>query len=438
MLLNKNRFRLAYLILFSIALLISSWQWPAYAGRLPWLLLMAITDLYVFWHLSKPGLFQRHWVRKITISFSALPSIMLLGFLLSMLFLSPLHWNPIFRTYLLGFVIFIYIIRMPPLLVLVIIDIKRLINKYLNRRISHSARNIWMRISLGLSMIFALIMTMGMTLWVYDFEIVKKEIPIQGLPQSFCGYKIVHISDLHLGRWHSEKPLREAVHLLNSLEPDLIAFTGDLVNYATSEADPYREILSGLKAKDGVFAVLGNHDYGDYLRWLSDKEKKANIDDMFKLMDEIGWVLLENRNLTLFRYDGCLTLAGIGHFSTKRYIPDRANIQQALSNVSDSCILILLSHTPEIINAGLISDWPVNLMLSGHTHALQFGLRIAGKDFSPAALIFNHWGGLYQLGDLKKARGYLYVNRGLGHIAFPFRIGMKPEITLITLISQYK
>lgn len=426
-------FKIGYLVLFIVAIVTASWQLPAYASRLPWLLLIAIVDIYWFWHLATPTSSKRSILRRSMIVIGCLPSLMLLVFFISMVFLRPVDWNPVLRTYLFGAAVFLYILRLPPLLVFLFSDLKGLILKIHLHKTNDLLKGFWFLSSLFLSLLLAVIMTLGMTLWVYDFEIVEVEVPVEGLPNTFEGYRIAHISDLHLGRWHSDKPLLNAVEMVNSLQPDMIAFTGDIVNYSTSEAYPYESILSGFKAKDGVYAVLGNHDYGDYMRWPSDKAKQENMDEMFMLMDDLGWTLLENRNMRLHRDGDCLTIAGTGHYSTKVYIPNRADFEQTFLGLPDSCCLILLTHTPEALGLNGLMDRKIDLILSGHTHALQLGFFLGGMAYSPAAMVYRYWAGIYEPDVLNRTNGYLYVNRGLGHIGFPMRLGMKPEITLLTL-----
>lgn len=436
MLRQTNLLRISYLILFIIAIVLASWRLPAYSSRLPWLVLIAIADLYWFWRLARPPIIQEGTVRKSLTILGLLPSVMLLVFFLSMAFMSPVDWNPVIRTYLFGIAIIIYVLRTPPLLVFLFSDLKSLLLKKHLTKITGLHKSLWFRISLAFSLFAAVIMTLGLTLWVYDFQIVEENIQIKGLPQAFEGYRIVQISDLHLGRWHSDRPLQKVIEMVNSLEPDLIAFTGDLVNYATSEAFPYKEILSGLRTKDGVYAVLGNHDYGDYMRWPSNEAKQENIKAMFVLMNDLGWTLLENRSMSLYRDGNCLTIAGTGHYSTKTYIPNRADFEQTFLGLPDSCSLILLTHTPEALGSNGLMDYKIDLILSGHTHALQLGFHLGGKAFSPAAMVYKYWGGLYEPDESYCECGYLYVNRGLGHIAFPMRLGMKPEITLLTLTGE--
>lgn len=276
-------------------------------------------------------------------------------------------------------------------------------------------------------------MLMGMIAWVYDFEIIEQEVHIKNLPPAIEGYRIVQISDLHLGRWHSEKPLRRAVEIVNSLDADLIAVTGDLVNYATSEALPFTETLSGMRAKDGVFAVLGNHDYGDYMRWVDEQAKIMNDTLMHNLIKGMGWFLLENRNITLFRDGHCIAVAGTGNYSNNAHYPDRSDVRLSLAGISGTCTVILLTHSPSIIDSELLQKHAVDLILCGHTHGLQLGFKIGRRQFSPATIIYRYWGGLFSIENTGQRKSYIYVNRGLGHIFFPFRIGMKPEITLLIL-----
>jgi uncharacterized protein len=431
-----SRLELFYCLVFVIAISMAWMRLPAYASRLPWLMVVAVADLYWFGRLARPLISKVGAARKSLIILGLMPSVMLLVFFLSMAFMSPVDWNPVIRTYLFGAALFFYVLRTPPLLVFLFSDLKSLILKKHSNKNTELLKGLWFRVSLAFSLIVAVVMTTGMTLWVYDFEIVEVKIQIKELPQAFEGYRIAHISDLHLGRLHSDKPLQDAVEMVNSLQPDLIAFTGDLVNYATSEASPYKKILSRLKANDGVYAVLGNHDYGDYLRWPSDEAKQENIKAMFMLMNDLGWILLENRNMSLYRDGDCLTIAGTGHYSTKAYIPNRADFEQTFLGLPDSCSLILLTHTPEALGSNGLMDHKIDLILSGHTHALQLGFHFGGKAYSPAAMVYKYWGGLYEPDESNCECRYLYVNRGLGHIAFPMRLGMKPEITLLTLTRE--
>lgn len=432
---NKNLYKAGYLALFILALAFAAWRLPAYSSRLPWLITMVIADLYLFWHLSASSITNKSWLRKVLLFITGLPSSLLMLFFISLAFLSPVDWHPILRTYLLGLVVFFYLIRTMPLLVLIYYDIRYYKSQQAKNSFHIPGKRLWFRISVLFSAIIGFAMLTGMTVWVYDFEMIEEEIQIKNLPPAIEGYRIVQISDLHLGRWHSEKPLQKAVEMVNSLDADLIAVTGDLVNYATTEALPFTETLSGMRAKDGVFAVLGNHDYGDYMRWPDAQAKKMNDTLMHNLIKEMGWFLLENRNMALFRDGHCIVVAGTGNYSNNAHYPDRSDVRLSLAGITDTCTVILLTHSPSIIDSELLQKHAVDLILSGHTHGLQLGLKIGQRQFSPASIIYSYWGGLFSIENTGQGRSYIYVNRGLGHIFFPFRIGMKPEITLLILKS---
>jgi uncharacterized protein len=429
-------FRIIYLLLFALAIAVAAHRLPAYASRLPWLFLVALSDLYLMHFFSNPENFRSVQSRKLFMTLTLTPSILLLCFLLSMAFLSPVDWHHVVRTYLLGLVFFFYFLRFFPLVVLTTQGIKNLVTRKTSQIFSITFPvRAWLNISFGLSFIAGIFMILGMSLWVYDFKVVEKEIPVPGLPEQLDGFQIVHFSDLHLGRWHSAKPLQKAFNIINDRQPDLIAFTGDLVNYATSEALPYKSLLADLLAKHGVYAVLGNHDYGDYMRWPNDEAKQENIRQMHELMEDIGWIILENKNLVLYQNESCLSITGIANFSSNKHYPDRSDLSRALSGLADSCFLLLLTHHPAAIEAKLEKLSSPCLILAGHTHAMQFGMKISGRYYSPSALAFRHWGGLYELSSSYSPNTWLYVNPGLGHIAFPFRIGIKPEITILVLRS---
>ena len=436
MLLKKPYSSIIYLLLFSAAIAAAAYRLPAYASRLPLLLLMALADLYILHLLSGKTLNIRRITRLFLITFNLLPSILLLCFLLSMAFTDPTGWNPVIRTYLLGIVVFLYIVRAFPLMVLLAGSIKQSLHKTQNIHPKAAFSRIGLKISFVLSFFASILLISGMTIWVYDFEITDVQIKTERLPEGFNHYRIVHISDFHLGRWHSAKPILRALELVKACQPDMIVFTGDLVNYASSEALPFSEHLAMFSAPDGVFAVNGNHDYGDYLRWPDQCMKDENFQNLFSLYKNAGWTLLENTHAGVYRGNHCLYVAGTGNYSANKHYPDRSDLQAAASGIPDSCFLILLTHSPEIIQTEALRNINASLVLSGHTHGLQLGFRCRNTYYSPAALIYKHWAGLYQPDELAHSIGYLYVNRGLGHIAIPLRIGMKPEITLITLVKE--
>ncbi len=273
----------------------------------------------------------------------------------------------------------------------------------------------------------------GMFRWVHDFDIKDLFIKIKDLPGAFEGYKVVQISDLHLGTWSNIEPLKEAIQLINDINPDLIVFTGDLVNYTTDEAFRFKEVLSGLQAKDGVFAILGNHDYGDYVNWPSKPEKQKNMEALYQFYNQINWKLLRNENVVISRGEDKLALIGVENWSANTRFPQYGNILKASKGLGKVPVKILLSHDPSHWNSVVLDQHKdINLMLAGHTHGFQFGIEIPGIKWSPAQYIYNEWAGLYKN---EASNQMLYVNRGLGSIGYPGRIGILPEITIINLQS---
>ena len=254
------------------------------------------------------------------------------------------------------------------------------------------------------------------------FIVKKIELTYSNLPEEFKGYRIVHISDIHARSFEGrEKSLQRAVNKINSLSPDMIAFTGDLITMTPDELDCISAALSSLKAKDGVFSVLGNHDYSMYSD-ISEEEKQKSLEKLIKKEGEMGWNLILNDNRIIGRDNDSIAVIGVENTSPSRHFPSKGDLNKA-SEGTEGMFRILLSHDPMHWEAEILGkDYP--LTLSGHTHAMQ----VSFFGWSPSSLIFRHHKGLYTEG-----RQSLYVNKGLGETIFPARIGARPEITLITL-----
>lgn len=245
--------------------------------------------------------------------------------------------------------------------------------------------------------------------------------------------KIVLISDLHLATWRSQKPIQEVVNTINQLDPELIFITGDLVHFTSNELDPYISILSELKAKGGIYSVLGNHDYGTYARFDSEKERLADVERLVELQRQMGWTVLNNENVRIQR-DGeerDWVIAGIEFFTPTQHFINEGDIDKTYEGIQPDDRVILLSHSPEVWGSIKGRDLPALLTVSGHTHGLQIGYYGKKHKWSPAKILYKYWGGLYE--DPTKKPSYLYVNVGLASIGFPARLGVYPEITVITL-----
>jgi len=265
----------------------------------------------------------------------------------------------------------------------------------------------------------------------FNFIVRKSNIEFKNLPESFHRFKIVQISDFHLGSFlnYPEK-VNEIIQLVNNQNADIILFTGDLVNNVSEEVDEFMQILSRLNTLCGAYAILGNHDYGDYVRWNSQEEKEANLKRLIKLEKEIGFKVLLNSNEKIKIGEEYISLIGVENWGLPPF-PQYGDLNKAMKNVDPDSFKILMTHDPTHWDAQVVGQTDIDLTLSGHTHGAQFGVEIPGWRWSPVNLRYKQWGGIY-----KNSRQVLNVNTGIGFIGFPGRIGMPPEISLITLNSK--
>lgn len=266
---------------------------------------------------------------------------------------------------------------------------------------------------------------------VYNFKVYRHKIIFDHLPKPFEGLKIIQLSDMHIGGFNYRyKILERAVKLINELEPDLILFTGDLVNNYAWELRGWSNVLNKLEAKKGKFAVLGNHDYGDYSKWKSNEEKLENFNNIKQFYKKINFNLLLNQSKIIEINKDKIAIVGVENWGNppfKKY----GDLEESLKNIKNIPFKILLSHDPTHWNEEVINKTDIALTLAGHTHGMQFGLNYKDLKWSPIKYKFKHWAGLYNYNQQ-----YLYVNRGLGWLGFPGRIGMRPEITLLELFYK--
>lgn len=261
----------------------------------------------------------------------------------------------------------------------------------------------------------------------FNIDVNRIEINIENLPESFNGFTIAQFSDLHAGTFGSDTAfVSKIVNQINSLSPDLVVFTGDIVNRKTSELYPFVETLSRLHGRYGVYSILGNHDYGDYYNWPSVSDKERNMDELKTLQSRMGWNMLNNESVFISVGNDSIALIGVENVGDPPF-NTYGDIDKAYSTLDDQYTKILLSHNPShwVDDIKDSPDKNIALTLSGHTHAMQ----MSAFGISPAALRYQTWGGLYQDDDSHQ----LYVNIGAGEVAIPARIGATPEITLITL-----
>ena len=263
----------------------------------------------------------------------------------------------------------------------------------------------------------------------YNYKVWKYTLYFDNLPKAFDGYRITQISDIHCGSFDNYEKIRYGVDLINSQKSDVILFTGDLVNNLANEVHNWKSLFATLQAPDGVFSIMGNHDYGDYSSWETPEAKQQNLEHLFQLQKQMGWQLLLNEHCYLERDGEKIALIGVenwGHGRFSKY----GDLNKAMEGVNTEDFKILMSHDPthwqEVV---LPENKDIQLTLSGHTHGMQCGIEIPGwLKWSPSQYIYKYWGGMYQEGAQ-----YLNVNRGFGYHAFPGRLGVWPEITVIEL-----
>ena len=279
------------------------------------------------------------------------------------------------------------------------------------------------------------IMSWGIIYGRFNFKKHRLSIQLNKWPKELDGLKIIHISDLHLGSFTSTKPIKDVVELINSEEPDISVFTGDLINNSFWEADEFISDLAQLKARHGKYAILGNHDYGDYLGIDKNTQSgmnkwQSNFNKMIAIHDKIGFDLLLNENRKI-EINGCaFNLIGVENWGAGGFAK-YGDFNKSVIGLDSNLSSILLSHDPSHWEHEVIKHpFPIELQLSGHTHGMQFGIELGSFKWSPAKLRYPQWAGLYENKEQK-----IYVNRGLGHLGYAGRVGIYPEISILKIYS---
>jgi uncharacterized protein len=271
-------------------------------------------------------------------------------------------------------------------------------------------------------------MSYGIISGAHDYRIRRKTIRLKNLPKAFDGIKIGQLSDIHSGSFFNKTAVKGGVEMLLNEKPDLIMFTGDLVNTEAKEVHEYFDIFGKLTAPMGVYSVLGNHDYGEYKQWGSEEAKKANFQSMLDAHKALGWKLLLNEHHDITLSGDKISILGVENWGSGRF-PKYGKLDEAHLGTEEASVKILLSHDPSHWDAQILPMYhDIDLTLSGHTHGFQFGVEWGNIKWSPSQYVYKQWAGHYQSGEQ-----HLYVNRGFGYIGYPGRIGIPPEITIITL-----
>lgn len=271
-------------------------------------------------------------------------------------------------------------------------------------------------------------MTYGIISGAHDYRVRRQIVKLPNLPKSFDGLTIAQLSDIHSGSFFNKTAVKGGVEMVLQEKPDVIFFTGDLVNNEASEVKEYIDVFNKLKAPLGTYSITGNHDYGDYHRWASTEAKQKNFKDLIEAHRLLGFKLLMNQNQFLEQGGEKIAILGIENWGGRGFAK-YGKLEQAYKGTEDAAVKLLLSHDPSHWDAQVRPSYQdIDLMFSGHTHGFQFGIEIGNFKWSPSQYAYKQWAGLYQEGSQ-----YLYVNRGFGYLGYPGRIGMPPEITIIEL-----
>ena len=268
----------------------------------------------------------------------------------------------------------------------------------------------------------------GIVAGAYDYRVRHRTLYLANLPDSFDGIKIAQLSDIHSGSFYRKQAVIGGVKMLLDEKPDIVFFTGDLVNMKSNEMYDYQDVFARVQAPLGVYSVLGNHDYGDYSSWPSLADKRKNLQDLIDTHKNMGWQLLMNEHKRIRINHSEIAIVGIENWGTGRF-PKYGRLNKALENTDDVPVKLLLSHDPSHWRAQVIPEYPqIDAMFAGHTHGMQMGIQWGNFQMSPASLIYKEWSGLYQ-----EQHQQLYVNVGFGFLGLPGRLGILPEITIFEL-----
>jgi uncharacterized protein len=273
-------------------------------------------------------------------------------------------------------------------------------------------------------------MAYGIISGAHDYRIKRVTVKLPNLPKSFDGITIGHVSDIHSGSFFNKTAVKGGIDLLLNEKPEMIFFTGDLVNNETSEVKEYIDIFSKMKAPLGVFSVTGNHDYGDYKSWSTVEEKRRNFNDLIDAHKQMGYTLLMNEHRYIELEGEKIAVIGIENWGAGRF-SKYGKLEKAHMGTDQASIKLLLSHDPSHWDAQVRPNYKdIDMSFAGHTHGFQFGVELGGFKWSPSQYVYKQWAGLYTEGDQ-----HLYVNRGFGYLGYPGRIGMPPELTIVELKS---
>jgi len=403
--------------------------------------IMLLLDLYVFQAVKLVSHDLPQKIKLIIYGLYWSVSVVAVLLLALMPYISYDSWPRAVRTYLFATIVGLFFAKIIAVVFFMLDDVRRGIQWASSKlffqntegesigseRISRSVFLSWVGLASGGGLFTTLIYGFSNK---YNYDLKKIKLTFNNLPSAFKGLRIIHISDIHSGSFTNKKGVERGVQLIMKQRPDLVLFTGDLVNDRASEMQDYMEVFRRIEAPLGVYSTLGNHDYGDYIAWESREAKKENLEHLKGVHKQLGWRLLMNENVALERDGQEISLVGIENWSAKGSFPKYGKMAEAYAGTDKYPFKILMSHDPSHWEAEVIPKYPgIDLMLAGHTHGMQFGVEIPGFRWSPVQYVYKQWAGLYEEGNQK-----LYVNRGFGFIGYPGRVGILPEITVIEFV----
>ena len=403
------------------------------ARRIIPLLVFLAVELYAFQAIRAWVSPYRPAVRRLTYGLYWAVSAAVFGLFLLAVTGQTADWGRGVRIFTFSAAFIALVSKLPVVLLLLVDDLRRGGGWLLNRLSPVTPRDTGRsRFLAGLALAAGGVplatLTYGIVRNAYRYRLHRQDVAIAGLPAALDGFRIVQISDMHSGSWTRQEPLRGAVDLINAEAADLVCMTGDLVNSRADEMEPFVPIFREIRARHGVVSVMGNHDYGDYERGWNDAQRAANLERFYATHRELGWDLLRDEHRKIRVGGATLGVLGVENWSALRF-GARGDLAAAHAGTDDCDCRLLLSHDPTHWDAQVRPDFPdIDLTLSGHTHGFQFGVEIPGFRWSPAQYMYKQWAGLYREGGQQ-----LYVNRGLGFLGYPGRVGILPEITVLTL-----
>ncbi len=410
------------------------------------IVIMILLDIYVFMAIKSVSHSASSKIRTILFSVYWVVAIVSIAGLLIFIFTGPEFLPKKVRTYLFASILAFVFGQLISSVFFLIDDVRRLIQWLAGKAffrntevsqmnsdgISRSVFLSWVGLAAGTSLFGSLIYGFSNK---YNYKVKRIKLAFDNLPEGFDGIKIVHFSDVHSGSFMNKKAVERGVEKILAENGDLVIFSGDLVNDRAPEMENYMDVFNKIKAPMGVYSTFGNHDYGDYIKWpYEGVTKEQNLIDLAKVHEKLGWRLMMDEHVELEKNGEKIALIGIQNWSAKARFPKYGDMKKAYAGTENFPFKILISHDPSHWDAQVRPEYSdVDLMLSGHTHGMQFGVEIPGFKWSPVQYIYKEWDGLYEEGKQK-----LYVNPGFGFIGYPGRVGILAEITVIELVKSQR